>query len=98
MRGTLKPEIAPFNKNPLNAGGWFGVVGCSAPSPCTGARSRNQAARLLCGITFSKTENRKIAVAILPIYFLGALRGLAPVEGVAEARKGWSVGGDFPLF
>jgi hypothetical protein len=37
MKVCYKPEIAPFNKNPPKAGGFFyGNLGCSALRPCTG--------------------------------------------------------------
>jgi len=88
MKGGYRPEIAPFNKNPPKAGvGFFyGNLGCSALRPAQGALKlplRKKTPPLSLGTTFSKTENRKIAIAILPYYFLGCC-GVSPLRGVAE--------------
>jgi len=44
MKVDYKPKIAPFNKNPPKAGGYFVLlVWAVVPlRPCTGARSHQQ--------------------------------------------------------
>ena len=59
--GRLKPETAALTKTQQRQGVFcFVGVGCSAPSPCTGARSHQyQETKYppVLGFTFLKTEN-----------------------------------------